>query len=443
MQTAWNSASPTAGPAPQQRGTALVADDEHSNRQILRHLLERHHYRVILAADGARALELFEREHPDIVFIDTRMPVMDGYQVVARLRQQEPGPPVVPIVFLTDLTDRTALRRCIEAGGDDFLTKPFSPVLLEAKLLTMQRLGLLQHRIGRLYSRMKQDEAAAENVFSGAVVAENVAMDQLQTLLRPAEVFSGDVLLSAYSPAGDLNLILGDFTGHGLAAALGALPASEVFRAMTGKGFSPREILGGINRKLHALLPTGMFFAVQFLSIDRSLEKITVCNCGMPDILLLDGHGSRIKHRFASRSLPLSITAELDFQEPLEHYPIEAGDRVLLLSDGVVEARNEHNGYFGRERLEAAILQRRPGEGALDNVVEALDGFCGDAPQDDDISLAEVPCLPDLLPQWADLPATGEGTEEAEVSQQDALTFSLTLSGQRLRETDPVPLLIN
>ncbi len=420
---------------------ALVVDDEHSNRLLLRSLLERHGYRVIEAVNGAQALELFLSEHPDIVFMDVLMPVLDGLQAVQQIRQIKTAH-FVPVIFVSALKDDETMARCIEAGGDTFLSRPFSERILTAKIHAMERIRRLNDQVNILYGQMKKDEELAESIFSGAVVTGNVAMDRIHTLLQPAEVFSGDVLLSAYAPSGNLNIILGDFTGHGLASALGALPASEVFRAMTGKGFSPAQILSGINRKLHSLLPVGMFFAVQFISISHTLEHLVVCNCGMPDILLLGRDDGRIRRRFPSRSLPLSITLDIDFSEAIEHYRIERGDRVLLNSDGVVEARDPQQRYFGQERLEAA-LEEAGGDTAVHRIAERLAGFCQDAPQDDDISLAEIPCLPEILPHWdpCSLPLGGDNDGSEETT--DGIEFSLTLTGRRLRDADPIPLVIN
>jgi len=421
---------------------ALVVDDKRSNRMILRSLLEKRGYQVIEAENGAQALELFGSEHPDIVFMDVIMPVLDGLQAVERIRQVTTTH-FVPIIFVSAMSDDETMARCIEAGGDDFLARPFNERILTAKIHAMERIRQLNDQVNILYGQMKKDEELAEGIFSGAVVAGNVAMERIHTLLQPAEVFSGDVLLSAYAPSGDLNVILGDFTGHGLAAALGALPASEVFRAMTGKGFSPTQILGGINKKLHNLMPVGMFFAVQFISISHTLEHLVVCNCGMPDILLLNNRDGQIKHRFSSRSLPLSITTDIDFTEAIEHYRIERGDRVMLNSDGVVEARDPSQRYFGQQRLQQALEQARGKSSAVQGIADSLARFCRGAPQDDDISLAEVPCLPEILPHWDPRFLLTADDKAANEETTDAIEFSLTLTGKRLRDADPIPLMIN
>jgi CheY-like chemotaxis protein len=425
-------------------GTALVADDEPTHRENLKSLLLEEGYQVIEAENGVAALELFSSKQPDIVFMDTRMPEMDGFAAVQRIRELTPNR-FVPIIFLTSMGDESNLIRCLESGGDDVLAKPYSHGLLVSKIRAMERISDLHEQVSSLYNRMHQDEMVAEKVFTGAVVAGNVALDLIETLLRPAEIFSGDVLLTAYTPSRDLNILLGDFTGHGLAAALGALPTSEVFRAMTNKGFGPAHILSGINQKLLSLLPTGMFFAAQFVSISNNLNHVTVCNCGMPNILFLKESGV-IKHRSSSRGLPLGITADVKFQEILEHVKIEPSDRIMLVSDGVTEAVNNSKDQFGQERFERAIVMHGADESALSSVSRELELFCQEASQADDISLVEIPCIPELLPTFEKnlfLPDTGATTKGERIFSSDVLEFTLTLRGNRLRDADPVPLIIN
>jgi DNA-binding response OmpR family regulator len=424
-------------------GTALVADDESAHRENLKLLLLEEGYQVIEAENGVAAVELFSSAQPDIVFMDTRMPEMDGFDAVQHIRELTPNR-FVPIIFLTSMRDESNLIKCHEVGGDDVLTKPYSHGLLVSKIRAMERISELHDQVSSLYNRMHQDEMVAEKVFTKAVVAGNVALDLLETLLRPAEIFSGDVLLTAYTPSRDLNILLGDFTGHGLAAALGAMPTSEVFRAMTNKGFGPAHILTGINQKLLSLMPTGMFFAAQFISINNNLNHVSVCNCGMPNILFLEKSGV-IKHRSGSRGLPLGISADVNFQEILEHVKVESGDRIMLVSDGITEAVNGDHEHFGQARFERAIEMHGPDESALAAVSRELELFCRDANQADDISLVEIPCIPELFPAFdKNLFLADAGASKGErIPSSDVLEFSLTLRGNRLRDADPVPLIIN
>ncbi|RDH87364.1 MAG: hypothetical protein DIZ77_13760 [endosymbiont of Seepiophila jonesi] len=103
-------------------GRALIADDELSNRVILKALLKKLGYEVCMAENGAEAVELFERESIDMVFMDIMMPVMDGYIATERIKESA-GEKFIPVIFLTAMTNESALARCIEVGGEWHLLK--------------------------------------------------------------------------------------------------------------------------------------------------------------------------------------------------------------------------------------------------------------------------------------------------------------------------------
>jgi serine phosphatase RsbU (regulator of sigma subunit) len=433
--------------APSSRGTALLADDELSNRVVLSALLKKMGYQILQAENGAQAVELFKDKLPDIVFMDVMMPIMDGLEATTHIKSLS-GDRFVPVIFLTALTDEKALARCIDVGGDDFLTKPFSHTVLRSKIQAMERIRDLHREVSRLYGQQQQEQEIAEKVFNGAVLANNVATDHIHTLMKPAALFSGDVLLTAFTPTGNLHVLLGDFTGHGLYAALGALPVSETFRAMTLKGFAIEQILNEINRKLYSLLPTGMFMAAQFACVNVEENTLSLCNCGMPDMLILDESGNIIKERIEANSVPLGIIASSELKIPIRNIETMPGDRLLLATDGIVEARSPEGELFGQQRLEALITDNLPNTSVVAKVKEALEGFCQDATQDDDISMVEIPCLPSILTGWEAIPAVKSETYPLKSTPivspvSDILELSLTLKGPRLLRSNPVPILID
>jgi CheY-like chemotaxis protein len=237
-------------------GTALIVDDERANRLALKTLLEKQGYQTIEAVNGQEAVALFIQQGADIVFMDVLMPILDGYEATRQIKTAS-GKRFVPVIFLTAMSDEAALAQCIEAGGDDFLVKPYDKLILQSKIRSMRRIAELNGEVQGMYSMIQREQEIAESVFVNAIQSPNIINPHLHQAVRPASIFSGDMVLSAYSPSRDLFFLTGDFTGHGLLAALGAMPVSEVFRAMTTKGFSPEEILAGINRKLKAMLPVG------------------------------------------------------------------------------------------------------------------------------------------------------------------------------------------
>lgn len=190
---------------------------------------------MLTAGNGLEAVALFETERPQLVLMDVMMPVMDGFEAARRIKQQA-GEELVPIIFLTSLSETEALVQSLEAGGDDFLSKPYNRVILEAKINAMGRLHLLQRTvleqrdlIVRHNEHLLNEQRVAKAVFdkvahSGCLNASNV-----RYLQSPLALFNGDLLLAAYKPSGGMHVLLGDFTGHGLPAAIGAMPLAEVF----------------------------------------------------------------------------------------------------------------------------------------------------------------------------------------------------------------------
>jgi putative two-component system response regulator len=119
---------------PNNRPLILAVDDEASNLQLLRQILQ-DHYRLLFAKDGARALELARQENPDLVLLDVMMPGMSGYEVCASLKAN-PEPAAIPVIFVTALTDTADELEGFEAGAVDYITKPVSPPIVRARVRT-------------------------------------------------------------------------------------------------------------------------------------------------------------------------------------------------------------------------------------------------------------------------------------------------------------------
>lgn len=139
--------------------TILVVDDNEANRALARHTLEDEGYRVVLAVDGAEAIAAFERERPDCVLLDVRMPGVDGFEVCEKIRSLPLGTET-SIVFVTALRDVDTFDRALLAGGDDFLTKPVRPAELLVRVQTalkLRRMGASLREHYDLLRRQRDD----------------------------------------------------------------------------------------------------------------------------------------------------------------------------------------------------------------------------------------------------------------------------------------------
>ncbi len=373
----------------------LVVDDQSVNRILLESMLTDCGYEVCQACDGNEAIDVFEREKPDITILDVVMPGRDGFDTAPVLKKLS-GDIYCPIIFLTALDDEASLSRCLEVGGDDFLTKPFNRTLLTAKIVAHARIRELsrktieQNRILEYHRHnVEREHLIVEHIFNNALAERNVDPDVVEQYVSPASMFNGDLLLSATSPSGSSYIFLGDFTGHGLSAAIGALPVSKIFYSMVEKGLTVSEIVREINRHLLDLLPDDMFCAAMMFEVNRKGNIFSYWGGGMPTAVLINKRGE-IKRLLQSQHMALGILEEHEFDDTTSDFAGIPGERIVVYSDGVVESVNEDGEMFGEERLFSFF---RPSLNVSVNMLVAnIVKFRGRAEQNDDITLAIINC---------------------------------------------------
>lgn len=416
----------------------LVVDDKATNRQILQEMLTSIGLDVVQATDGLEAVEMFQQNLPSLVLMDIEMPNMDGIEAT-RLIKQAAGDTFVPVIMISGVGDNEVIRRSIETGGDDFIHRPFSCEVLQAKITAIQRIRDLYQNVQRLESIRRHEHNVAEEIFSNAVDKGNVTFDQIKIHKRAASTFSGDVQITARRPNGDINILLGDFTGHGLTSVVGALPLAETFRAMTSKGYEAEQILTQINRKLHSILPTGLFLAADMVTLSPN-GQCKIWNGGMPDIFVLSSDGE-VRLRIESGDPPLGIVPQLPDLN-IRLIQVEPDEKILLMSDGVLEARSNDDEYFGEQRLLWAVkLGSREGN-IIGRIMRSVDSFLRDYEQDDDISLIEIPGKISFpLEQEAVLPLVSQVDTSEEESA--GWTWSIRLQGGNLKVVNPVAIAIS
>lgn len=422
------------------RLSILIAEDNAADRMLLSTIVSRQGHRSLTASNGLEAVALFARERPQLVLMDALMPVMDGFEAARRIKQMA-GEELVPIIFLTSLTEGEALVRCLEAGGDDFLAKPYNRVILEAKINAMDRLRRLQDTVLQQRDLIAQhneyllnEQRVAKAVFDKVAHSGCLAAPNIRYLQSPYALFNGDLLLAAFKPSGGMHVLLGDFTGHGLPAAIGAMPLAEVFYGMTAKGYSLTEILREINAKLKRILPLGVFCCATLLNISFQRRVVEVWNGGLPDGYLLRADGGE-RVALVSRHLPLGVLEPAAFNDRYEVFPLELGDRVFLLSDGVLEACNQQGELFGERRLLRVFSTNRQPAQLFAEIQQALLHFRGEL--QDDVSLVEVSMVEEGSLNRGPLIFTGSG-------QNSPLDWSASFEfrGETLRRFNPLPFLL-
>ncbi|MEN9573441.1 MAG: hypothetical protein RL514_1296 [Verrucomicrobiota bacterium] len=142
-------------------GTILVVDDLESNRALLTRRLSREGFTVALAESGRRALDMLGRHTFDLVLLDIMMPEMDGHQVLTAMKADF-ALRHLPVIMISGLDDVDTLVRCIEGGADDYLTKPFDPVLLRARITACLEKKRLRDQERELLQQVREAQEKSE-----------------------------------------------------------------------------------------------------------------------------------------------------------------------------------------------------------------------------------------------------------------------------------------
>lgn len=419
----------------------LIADDNDSDRLILQTIVRKEGHTVYTARDGQEAIDAFTEKSPDLILLDALMPNVDGFQAARTIRELA-GENLVPIIFLTSLKDAASLADCLDAGGHDFLSKPYNRIILKAKILAFARMRKLHEtvqaqrdEIVKHHDHLIHEQEVAKVVFDNIAHSGCVDAPNIKHLLSPMAVFNGDLILAARKPNGGMFVFLGDFTGHGLPAAIGAMPVSEIFYGMAQKGFSLQDIMREINNKLKRILPVGVFCCSCLVDFSFRNETAEFWLGGLPDVFVYRKDGSI--ENFGSQHLPLGVIGGDKFSTDTRVIPMNQGDRFYMWSDGILEEVNDKDEMFGEEGVRRAFAENQEPDHFFEELIASVADYTNHADQDDDHTIVEA-----IMVAEEDL---GEYFSEQDsrslIGGPPDWSMSYELRPLTLREFNPLPLL--
>lgn len=164
-------------------GHVLIVDDNEANREVLSRRLERHGYSFAAAEDGIQAMEMMRSQPFDIVMLDIMMPRMNGYQVLEAMKA-DPALSDLPVIVVSAVSELESIVRCVELGAEDYLFKPFNPVLLKARLTAIleknRRLAALKESTQRAKVAIQSSLQNIKEATTALLDTENAALTEDQ-----------------------------------------------------------------------------------------------------------------------------------------------------------------------------------------------------------------------------------------------------------------------
>ncbi len=375
-------------------------DDEPFNVDYLEQELQEAGYATASAENGLQALEMVRSEAPDIILLDIMMPIMDGFQVLSRLKADE-ATRNIPVIVISAGKELESVVRGIQLGAEDYLPKPFEPVLLHARIcssLEKKRLHDLEH----LYLKgLEREMQIGREIQQGFLPRElpKASGWELGAYFKAAREVAGDFYDAFLLRDGSLVCVIGDVCGKGVGAALFMTLFRSLVRAtlttdMAGSGaaVAPGELLqraiSFTNRYVAETHEDADMFATLFLGIFDGGGRLTYANCGHEPALWSQG-GGRLT---TLRPTGPAVGAIPDARFGVKEICMEAGDLLLAFTDGIPDALNAAGEFFDKARLPGLLNEERDPAALVGKLERELRRFVGEAEQFDDITVIAVRC---------------------------------------------------
>lgn len=388
----------------------LIVDDEEFNRELLEGLVETFGYVPETASDGHEALRKITPDI-DLVLLDAMMPGMDGFEVARRTRANREVEQI-PIVMVTALTSKEDRLRAVEAGANDFITKPIDRTELRVRMTSLLKMKEAQDAIKR-----SEEDLRARNVLMQTDLDLARAMQEAFILKQypnfPPQVASGESALSfchRYIPASTLGgdffdvlalsetqagVFICDVMGHGVRSAL----VTAMMRALVGErnasANDPAKFLEAINRHLLSILEqanTPMFASAFYFIADVEKGQICYSNAGHPSAIHVRRSDNSAQWLLQDSSLSgpvLGLFPDVSYTSACCDLGVD--DLLLLFTDGIFEVNNkdDEDDEFGEDRVLEAVRKRvhLPTGQIFDELLAEVRDFAGKSTFEDDVCL--------------------------------------------------------
>ena len=365
----------------------LIVEDNPESLDILRARLTAHNYEVITAPDGEAGLTMAREREPDLILLDIMMPKMDGIEVCRRIKG-DPSLPFMPIIMVTAKADSKDVVAGLEAGGDEYLTKPVDHASLVARVKSMLRIKALHDTVLEQSAQLRvQLETATkiQSLFWPRIPKLKVG-GHIWAISVPATYVGGD--LYDVIPLADDSLLVyvADVSDKGVPAALIMAALSTKIRSEAQVQSEVGKLLESVNNSMYSLTSEEGFFATIVLArYWPSSGKMQLALGGhLPPLLITDSDIGTLPQL---KGMSLGITPDVHYET--EEISLSPGESILFFTDGVVEAENENKDLFGNDRL-ADYIRNTKGPPWGKGLLELISHWRGDSSPNDDLTILEI-----------------------------------------------------
>ena len=353
-----------------ERRTIMIVDDESTSMQVLINNLTLDGYELLTASDGILALEMLDgKPLPDLILLDVMMPRLSGYDVCRRIRERF-SPYELPVILLTAKNSPDDIVYGLDAGANDYLVKPVDRREMLARVRNLISLKYLVKSRNDL-NLLNMELSIAKDIQQTLLPRKLPSHERLSIALRyvPMSQLSGDFYSFNETAPNRLGVFLADISGHGIPAAFVSAMLEVTYSFFESFLENPPVLFEQINRVLSRYMH-GHFVTASYVFFDLDELRLLHSNAGhLPLFILRNSEIMEVK----PAGKPLGMFD--DEQYGMSVFDLRAGDRVVLMTDGVFDVKSE----FGSENEFRRFREYMIGKTGLpaEEFGDALLGYCG------------------------------------------------------------------
>lgn len=387
----------------------LIVEDSEYSRILLKNQLAKLGHDVVMAEDGVQAWQILKKQRVNVLITDWMMPNMDGIELCRKIRASRISN-YIYIILLTVKDERNDMLEGIDAGADNFLTKPCTLAELRVMLLTAQRMikyerALLDRnrKLSKAHEELKRGLKSAGAFHKTLLPPSETSINgiRFQSFSKACEYATGDMFNYYLLDENTLVFYLLDVAGHGVPAAMLSFTLSHFLApteaithtSETGTFLdlrSPTMVTEALNRKFQQRTDDWLSFTMVYGVIDLETREVRFTQAGHPPLI----HKPKYQEAktIGEGGFPIGFFDNVAYDE--YSFILGPGDRIILYSDGITECSNAENESYGMDRFLKCINQTNSLnlKQSLDHIYGCLKQWHGSENFKDDFSLLSLQC---------------------------------------------------
>jgi sigma-B regulation protein RsbU (phosphoserine phosphatase) len=365
----------------------LLVDDNPTNLQVLYQTLETTGCKLLVAKNGETALAIAQKAAPDLILLDIMMPDIDGFEVCRRLKDN-PDTANIPVIFLSALTDTKDKVQGLQLGAVDYVSKPFQPDEVIARVNTHLTIHRLKREVEQKKDALEDELKAASDVQRRLLPKKlpEIAGLKLAAHYETSLYAGGDYYDIAKMADNQWGFLVADAEGHSAPAAVMMAMTCALFRSYPEPPTEPGELIYFLNQHLCKVADPS-FVTALYIVYDGERHRLKIARAGHPPPMIYRASEKKAIEYTCGGVFPLGIDSYE--QVPVTEAELQPGDRILMYTDGITERFSMDGETYGERRL----LQQLEGGGTiqpeelLTAIMKDVDDFANGRPADDDQAL--------------------------------------------------------